>query len=171
MGMRPARDVAAIGRAVRCQLRLGAENSGCRAGDRQSSACAAAQAAQRRGRGPGSQAGRAEAGHRAARTSRRDAGRGPCREHGAALACAQATESAAQKKSIHATERDSEANRIRRKEFVETVRGIAPEDLIYLDESGVSTQMTRLYARAWGGQRVHDAVPGGHWKMLTILAR
>ena len=29
--------------------------------------------------------------------------------------------------------------------------------------------MTRLYARAWGGQRVHDAVPGGHWKMLTIL--
>ena len=29
--------------------------------------------------------------------------------------------------------------------------------------------MTRLYARAWGGRRVHDTVPGGHWKMLTIL--
>jgi transposase len=29
--------------------------------------------------------------------------------------------------------------------------------------------MTRLYGRAKGGQRVHDAVPGGHWKMLTIL--
>jgi transposase len=29
--------------------------------------------------------------------------------------------------------------------------------------------MTRLYGRAEGGQRVHDAVPGGHWKMLTIL--
>jgi transposase len=29
--------------------------------------------------------------------------------------------------------------------------------------------MTRLYARAWGGRRVHDAVPGGHWKILTIL--
>lgn len=41
--------------------------------------------------------------------------------------------------------------------------------MIYLDESGVSTQMTRLYARAEGGQRVHDNVPGGHWKMLTIL--
>jgi transposase len=41
--------------------------------------------------------------------------------------------------------------------------------LIYLDESGVSTQMTRNYARAPRGQRVHDAVPGGHWKMLTIL--
>jgi transposase len=38
-----------------------------------------------------------------------------------------------------------------------------------LDESGVSTQMTRMYARAPRGQRVQDAVPGGHWKMLTIL--
>ena len=38
-----------------------------------------------------------------------------------------------------------------------------------MDESGVSTQMTRLYARAQRGERVHDAVPGGHWKMLTIL--
>jgi transposase len=41
--------------------------------------------------------------------------------------------------------------------------------LIYLDESGVSTQMTRLYGRALRGERVHDTVPGGHWKMLTIL--
>lgn len=29
--------------------------------------------------------------------------------------------------------------------------------------------MTRLYARAVRGQRVHDSVPGGHWKMVTIL--
>jgi len=29
--------------------------------------------------------------------------------------------------------------------------------------------MTRMYARAPRGQRVQDAVPGGHWKMLTIL--
>ena len=29
--------------------------------------------------------------------------------------------------------------------------------------------MTRLYGRAPRGHRVHDAVPGGHWKMLTIL--
>lgn len=33
----------------------------------------------------------------------------------------------------------------------------------------MSTQMTRLYARAPRGQRVHGTVPGGHWKMLTIL--
>jgi transposase len=29
--------------------------------------------------------------------------------------------------------------------------------------------MTRERARAERGQRVHDTVPGGHWKMLTIL--
>ncbi len=29
--------------------------------------------------------------------------------------------------------------------------------------------MTRAYARARRGQRVHDAVPGGHWKIVTIL--
>ena len=85
------------------------------------------------------------------------------------MACAQESWAAAQKKSLHATERDTDANRQRRKEFLERIRRIAPEDLIYLDESGVSTQMTRLYARALGGRRVHAMVPGGHWKMLTIL--
>ena len=29
--------------------------------------------------------------------------------------------------------------------------------------------MTRGYARAPRGQRVHAAVPGGHWKIVTIL--
>ena len=73
------------------------------------------------------------------------------------------------KKSVHATERDTEDNRRRRAEFVAELRTIPRERLIYLDESGVSTQMTRSYGRALGGRRVPDAVPGGHWKMLTIL--
>jgi transposase len=75
----------------------------------------------------------------------------------------------AQKKSLHATERDTETNRQKREEFLRQIAQIAPQNLIYLDESGVSTQMTRTYARARRGQRIHDAVPGGHWKMLTIL--
>ena len=29
--------------------------------------------------------------------------------------------------------------------------------------------MTRLYGRARKGQRIRDRVPGGHWKILTIL--
>lgn len=85
------------------------------------------------------------------------------------MARAEADGSPAQKKSLHATERDTEENRRRREAFVAEIGQVAPEDLIYLDESGVSTQMTRLYARAPRGERVHDTVPGGHWKVLTIL--
>ena len=29
--------------------------------------------------------------------------------------------------------------------------------------------MTRLYARAAGGVRVHESAPEGNWKILTIL--
>jgi transposase len=41
--------------------------------------------------------------------------------------------------------------------------------LIFLDESGVSTQMTRLYARCTGGARIREALPDEQWKILTIL--
>jgi transposase len=41
--------------------------------------------------------------------------------------------------------------------------------LIFLDESGVTTSMTRLYARGAGGKRIQEATPGGHWKIMTIL--
>jgi len=77
--------------------------------------------------------------------------------------------SAVEKKSLHAAERDTEENLRRREAFLAQISQVAPEDLIYLDESGVSTQMTRLYGRAERGRRVHDSIPGGHWKMLTIL--
>jgi transposase len=76
---------------------------------------------------------------------------------------------AAEKKSLHATERDTEENRQRREVFLDRLRSIPPERLIYLDESGVSTQMTRRYARAERGVRVHESTPEGNWKVLTIL--
>jgi transposase len=41
--------------------------------------------------------------------------------------------------------------------------------LIFLDESGVTTSMTRLYARSQGGGRICETTPGGHWKIMTIL--
>src|SRR5271170_7453871 len=77
---------------------------------------------------------------------------------------------AAEKKSLHAIERDTEANRKRREEFVEHIGSIPPERLIYLDESGVTTSMTRLYGRCVGGRRIAEGTPGGHWKILTILS-
>lgn len=46
---------------------------------------------------------------------------------------------------------------------------IAPERLVFLDESGVDTRMTRAYARAARGQRAAGKMPWGHWKRLTVL--
>jgi hypothetical protein len=57
----------------------------------------------------------------------------------------------------------------RREEFVEVIGRIDLDRLIFLDESGVSTQMTRLYARCTGGARIHETTPDGRWKILTIL--
>ncbi len=76
---------------------------------------------------------------------------------------------ASEKKSLHAAERDSEENLRRREVFLDRIRSVAPERLIFLDESGVSTQMTRRYARAPRGVRVHETTPEGNWKILTIL--
>jgi len=73
------------------------------------------------------------------------------------------------KKSLHAQERDTAANQKRREEFAEKLRAISPERLVFLDESGVTTQMTRLWGRAERGQRIAEATPQGHWKVLTIM--
>jgi transposase len=41
--------------------------------------------------------------------------------------------------------------------------------LIFVDESGIDTRMTRRFARAPRGQRAYGAVPFGRWKRLTLL--
>ncbi len=45
-----------------------------------------------------------------------------------------------------------------------------PARLVFLDESGTSTAMTRRYGRGPRGARVDGAVPHGHWKLLTLTA-
>jgi hypothetical protein len=79
-------------------------------------------------------------------------------------------EDASQEKSLHAAERDTEAGRKQREEFATRIASIPPERLIFLDESGVTTSMTRLYGRRPDGQRIHEATPGGRWKIMTVLA-
>ena len=41
---------------------------------------------------------------------------------------------------------------------------------MFLDESGVTTEMTRGYGWAPRPERVAEAVPAGHWRILTVLA-
>jgi transposase len=47
---------------------------------------------------------------------------------------------------------------------------IDPGRLVFLDESGLKTNMTRLYGRAHKGARCHDAAPCGHWEAVTVLS-
>jgi transposase len=44
-----------------------------------------------------------------------------------------------------------------------------PDRLVFLDESGLDTRLTRSHACAPRGQRAVGRVPGGHWRRLTIL--
>jgi transposase len=45
-----------------------------------------------------------------------------------------------------------------------------PSRLVFLDETGAATDMTRLHGRSLVGERCHDHVPGGHWKTITFIA-
>ena len=58
----------------------------------------------------------------------------------------------------------------RRQAWTEQAEEIDPRRLIFLDESGAKTNMTRGYGWGLGGERVHDAVPHGHWQTTTMLA-
>ena len=49
------------------------------------------------------------------------------------------------------------------------VAGVDPAGLIFVDESGVTTRMTRTHARAPRGERARGAVPGGGWRRVTLL--
>jgi hypothetical protein len=41
---------------------------------------------------------------------------------------------------------------------------------VFIDETAVTTKMTRLYGRAPLGERLVAKVPYGHWKTLTLAA-
>lgn len=45
-----------------------------------------------------------------------------------------------------------------------------PARLVFIDETGASTKMARLYGRAKRGRRVVGRVPWGHWKTVTFVA-
>jgi transposase len=45
-----------------------------------------------------------------------------------------------------------------------------PARLIFLDESGAKTNLTRLYGRALRGLRVHASTPHGHWQTTTMIS-
>ena len=75
----------------------------------------------------------------------------------------------AQKKSLHAAEQDTERIRAQRDLWREAAQELDPERLVFVDESGVTTEMTRRYGRGPRGERVREGVPVGRWRTLTVL--
>ena len=56
-----------------------------------------------------------------------------------------------------------------RKNWVDGQHSLAPEQLIFIDESGLSTKMARLRGWAPKGERCRAAMPHGHWKTITFV--
>lgn len=74
----------------------------------------------------------------------------------------------AQKKTLRASERDRADIQAERAVFCERVRQLDPKELVFIDETGITTAMTRLHARAPRGERAYGSAPGG-WRRLTVL--
>ena len=64
------------------------------------------------------------------------------------------------KKVPRAADRDSPRVRKRRREFCEELAGVDPRRLVFVDECGADTAMTRTHGRAPAGQRVYTNTPG-----------
>ena len=47
---------------------------------------------------------------------------------------------------------------------------LEPERLVFIDETGTTTKMTRLRGRCPKGQRLRSKAPFGHWKTQTFVA-
>jgi transposase len=71
---------------------------------------------------------------------------------------------------IQAAEQDRPDVAEKRRAWAQRVPGLDPHKLVFIDETGANTKMTRRYGRAPRGQRVIGRVPHGHWKTTTFVA-
>ena len=58
----------------------------------------------------------------------------------------------------------------KRSQWIETISGANAEHQIYLDESGINTNLTRHYAHAVHGKRAMDAAPINTPTGTTVLS-
>ncbi len=74
------------------------------------------------------------------------------------------------KKSLHAAEQKrGDVARARRKWIREQDR-LDPTKLVFIDETGVNTNMVRLYGRGPRGMRLVDDVSFGEWRTVTLVS-
>jgi transposase len=71
------------------------------------------------------------------------------------------------KKTPRAQDQDRPDVQQQRREFCAKLAGVDPRRLVFVDESGANTAMTRTYGRAPVGQRVYTNTPGS-WESITM---
>jgi transposase len=91
-------------------------------------------------------------------------------QHHGGGACPGSAWGALQKKTLKAGEQNRPDVRQKRKAWGRRIKTVDQRRLIFIDESWGKTNMTRLYGRAFGGQRIYDAVPHGHWCTTTMVS-
>jgi transposase len=74
------------------------------------------------------------------------------------------------KKTLRAAEQDREDVRKARRRWKRKQGGLEPWRLVFLDESGAKTNMTRLRGRAQRGRRLHAAAPCRRWQSTTMIS-
>jgi transposase len=74
------------------------------------------------------------------------------------------------KKTAHAAEQDRPDVKAAREAWRANQPALTLEQLVFLDETGVSTNMTRLRGRAPEGERLIGKAPHGHWNITTFIA-
>jgi len=84
-----------------------------------------------------------------------------------ALSCALTKLGLPRKKVLHAQEQDRPEVQEKRREFCAELAGVDPHRLVFVDECGANTAMTRTYGRAPVGARVSGTIPG-HWETITL---
>src|ERR1700744_5895214 len=71
------------------------------------------------------------------------------------------------KKTAHASEQERLDVAARRQAWFDAQPDLDPENLVFIDETAVSTKMDRLRGRAPRGQRCRAPIPHGHWKTIA----
>ena len=72
------------------------------------------------------------------------------------------------KKTLHAQEQHSPRVQAQRQAFEEKLASVDQSHLVFVDESGANTGMTRTHGRAPRGERVQAAAPAA-WQNVTLL--
>lgn len=77
------------------------------------------------------------------------------------------------KKTLLASEQDRPDVKKARQEWAlkrQPRMRLEPHRLVFIDETGTTTKMTRLYGRCPKGRRLRSKAPFGHWKTQTFIA-